>query len=892
MIGTSLHQYRIIAHLGSGGMGEVFRARDSKLNREVAIKVLPKEFASDPDRLRRFEQESRTVAALNHPNILTIYDTGLHEGTPYLVSELLEGKTLREELNPNGSALPMRKATDYALQIAHGLAAAHSKGIVHRDLKPENVFITKDNRVKILDFGLAKLQSNSKSEGSDLNSFTDSAAPTLLQTTRPGMVLGTPAYMSPEQVRAEPADHRSDIFAFGCVLYEMLSGTQAFRRDTPVESMNAVLKEEPPAFAAMNAPVSAPLERIVRRCLDKNPGRRFQSADDLAFALENATPNNTSLEYRLPTSSRRFRVARLLPWVVAIVALTLAGALFQRLEANRNTSSLSRPQGNVGSRVFDLLLSLSNRPNVFVRELVISPDGLKLAYTIQDIDTGATSSLWLRRLDSENTTVLLASGKNLSDPFWSPNSQEVGYFDDTSLCRVPLGGMQPAVLCNVSEQRGGAGGAWLESNRIVFTTGSSGLNEISAVGGRPVVALAVPPGEKDFHNASALPAGAGVLFVVHRSQGFDSISVWKPGGQRKILLQLPGTSLGKPVYSCSGHILFRSRGIWAFPFDLRSLQRTGEPFLVANEQSQPSVSADGLLAYGLPRDADSSDLQGRRQFVWLNRSGAILGTLGQPLPGLLYPRISSDGLRAVACAAESYKTYPPSQQVWLFDVNSGFAKRFTRGDDFEFWPGWSKDGQNVLFSRASTNGGELVSKPVQGVGLEEVVIGHAGNVSESGNYLITEQDKARGYIFLSGKERKFVPLYETGVGDTIIWGTVSPDDRCAAGVVAQGDRYEIYVGPWLAGSAFQSRSITGGEGGLYPVWHPHNTALFYVSRDGHTLMSVSVDTATLKFGTPTKICSLPPSIYAPTHPTMFGPQIIFGVSPDGEQFLMMQKVDP
>ncbi len=284
MIGISLAHYRITAKLGEGGMGEVFRARDTRLNREVAIKVLPKEFASHPDRLRRFEQESKTLAALNHPNILTIHDAGVHDGTPYLVSELLGGKTLRKELS--AGALPLRKVTDYALQIAQGLAADHGKGIIRRDLKPENIFITEDGRVKILDFGLAKLTSDLRSNTSSLKSPADPEAATLAESTQPGMVLGTPAYMSPEQVRGEPTDHRTDIFAFGCVLYEMLTGNRAFRRDTPAETMSAVLKEEPPELNGASSSITPSFERIIRRCLEKQPERRFQTASDLGFAFE------------------------------------------------------------------------------------------------------------------------------------------------------------------------------------------------------------------------------------------------------------------------------------------------------------------------------------------------------------------------------------------------------------------------------------------------------------------------------------------------------------------------------------------------------------------------------------------------------------------------------
>src|SRR6266581_1423787 len=314
MIGVSLNQYRITASIGAGGMGEVFRAQDTRLHRDVAVKVLPKDFVADADRLRRFEQEVKTLAALNHPNMLTIHDAGVHEGVPYLVTELLGGKTLREEMN--GVALPVRKAADYALQIAQGLAAAHGKGIIHRDLKPENIFVTKDGRVKILDFGLAKLRpvgrgvptapldGGNAPDGSlgTASPTTHIAADEIINATEPGMVLGTPAYMSPEQVRGEPADHRADIFAFGCVLYEMLSGRRAFRRNTPVESMTAILKEDPADLTKLNPHTPAALQRIVERCLQKLPDNRFQSATDLAFALDLKNIDLPGAAHRLAVS--------------------------------------------------------------------------------------------------------------------------------------------------------------------------------------------------------------------------------------------------------------------------------------------------------------------------------------------------------------------------------------------------------------------------------------------------------------------------------------------------------------------------------------------------------------------------------------------------------------
>src|SRR6266550_3282233 len=282
---TVIGQYRIISKIGEGGMGEVYRARDAKLGRDVAIKVLPAAFSADAERLRRFEQEAQAAGALNHPNILVIFHIGTHEGAPYIVSELLEGETLRERLA--GAALPQRKAIDYALQTTHGLAAAHAKGIVHRDLKPDNLFVTHDGRVKILDFGLAKLTGT----GDGTQSQTE--IPTRKVNTDPGIVMGTMGYMSPEQLKGQPADHRSDIFSFGAILYEMLSGNRAFRGDSMAETMSAILREDPPDLSETNKTVSPALERVVRHCLEKNPAERFHSARDLAFAIESLSGGAT-----------------------------------------------------------------------------------------------------------------------------------------------------------------------------------------------------------------------------------------------------------------------------------------------------------------------------------------------------------------------------------------------------------------------------------------------------------------------------------------------------------------------------------------------------------------------------------------------------------------------
>jgi serine/threonine protein kinase len=318
--GTKLGPYEIQSVLGAGGMGEVYRARDSRLDRIVAVKVLPSSFAPDADRLQRFEREARSVAALSHPNILAVYDFGTHDTTPYMVTELLEGETMRERLQ--GGVISARKAVEIAIQVANGLAAAYDKGIIHRDLKPENIFLTKDGLVKILDFGLAKTARSA----SEVNSIVKTLTSADISLTEAGQVLGTAGYMSPEQVRGMVIDHRSDIFAFGAILFEMLTGQRAFRRDTAAETMAAILKEDLPELTEMNRSIPPALDRIVRHCLEKNPDQRFQSARDLAFDLESLSPGSSSSVGKVakPTAVQRVRRFQLL---ITLVLLAVAAGL-------------------------------------------------------------------------------------------------------------------------------------------------------------------------------------------------------------------------------------------------------------------------------------------------------------------------------------------------------------------------------------------------------------------------------------------------------------------------------------------------------------------------------------------------------------------------------------
>ncbi len=430
--GTKLGPYEIVALLGAGGMGEVYRARDTRLSRDVAIKVLPSAFSTDVDRLHRFEQEARAAGQLNHPNILSIYDIGVAEGSPFVVSELLEGETLREKLR-NGALSP-RKAVEYAVQISRGLGAAHGKGVVHRDLKPENLFVTRDARVKILDFGLAKLTAPEEAASGA------SSAPTIVSQTESGVVLGTVGYMSPEQVRCQPADPRSDLFAFGAVLYEMISGRRAFKGDTPADTMSVILKEDPPELTQANRSVPPTLDRVVRRCLEKDPEERFQSARDLGFALE-ALSATSSAEKTTATGNAKEKQS----WKIALAMALLAIAAY--LIGQRAGAPVSGAQPNFHPLTF-------RRGTLFNARF--APDGETVVYAAAW--DGTPTGLYMTRADSpESRRLELTEGNLFAVSTSGEMAVSIGctqfYIGDCggTLARMPLSGGGPrAVLDQVT----------------------------------------------------------------------------------------------------------------------------------------------------------------------------------------------------------------------------------------------------------------------------------------------------------------------------------------------------------------------------------------------------------------------------------------------------------
>jgi hypothetical protein len=446
----------------------------------------------------------------------------------------------------------------------------------------------------------------------------------------------------------------------------MLTGASPFRRGTPVESMNAVLTEEPSDLAATNLNIPPALGRVVLRCLDKQAEHRFQSVRDLAFAIQNAGNTSTVSAPTFPQKSAAspWPVSTFLPWATAGICLV---SLLWLVLNRRNTPNPGASSAKV-LRKFDLTLPMPSGNSPQEIPLAISPDGKKLVYVNSD-------GLWMRRLDSIVPPLLLVRGSHITAPFWSPESTEVGYFQGHFLYRISSAGGAPNLIATMSQDAWAVlpGGAWL-GNRIIFATGGSGLLGVSALGGNVVTVLPTAGGEQDFHQASALPDGRGVLFVVHRASGPNTIAVWSPNRGRKVLLEVPGGSLRTPTYSPTGQVLFQrwdqGRGLWAFPFSLEKLERTNEVFRASDTGSTPSVARDGTLLMSL----SDWDLFTPRQLVWVDRSGKLGGTVGPPMPGLHAPSLSPDGQHVIAVAGESLG----AREIWLFDVRGGSPVPLTR----------------------------------------------------------------------------------------------------------------------------------------------------------------------------------------------------------------------
>src|SRR5437870_157026 len=696
---TTIAQYTIVSKIGEGGMGEVYRARDAKLGRDVAIKVLPAALSENSDRLRRFEQEAQAAGALNHPNIVSIFHVGTHDGAPYIVSELLEGEELRDRLDQG--QLPLRKLIDYAQQIVSGLAAAHEKGIVHRDLKPENLFITKDERVKILDFGIAKLTTSPQSTNIDIS---EDATRKVL--TNPGVVIGTVGYMSPEQVRGQTADHRSDIFSFGAILHEMITGRRAFRRETMAETMTAILKEEPEELRTSNPNINPSLERIVNRCLEKKPERRFQSTADLSFALEALGQPTTSSSGRELTSAASVAVAETkrsvwrarLPWiavgVLALMLVALSALYFSNRSANETRATR---------------LTFTPPPELAFNDTqpdaaVISPDGQKIAFTATSAD--GKSMLYVRNLDSSEVK-LLPGSENALEPFWSPDSRSIAYGSNGKLKRSELTGANAQVLCDSPRL---IGGTWNKDGIIVFAPGyRRTLMQVAAHGGEPKPVNMQTEGDDLEHRFPYfLPDGRH--FLLHRTGGIWAGSLDSPE------IKKIGDVRGMAAYAPPGWLIFlQNDALVAQAFDAGKLALTGEPIpIITGGRNHPgvrrfSVSDNGVLVW-------QGQWQRDYQLVWYDRTGKQTGAIDAPMKVSVgqSPMLSPDGKRLVV-----RKTISPAgadSNLWVVDLEKGTGLRIT--STFSQMPVWSPDGCRIAYN----NGNNIVVKAANGSGEAENLV--------------------------------------------------------------------------------------------------------------------------------------------------------------------------
>ncbi|MET0164726.1 MAG: protein kinase, partial [Vicinamibacterales bacterium] len=864
--GTHLGPYEILDAIGAGGMGEVYKARDPRLGRDVAIKVLPASLSADPERLHRFEQEARAAAALNHPNILAVHDIGQHDGAPYIVSELLEGETLRERLN--GGALPVRKAVEYAVQIAHGLAAAHEKGITHRDLKPENVFVTSDGRVKILDFGLAKLtQPDTALAGA-------SALPTTPPNTQAGIVLGTVGYMAPEQVRGLPADHRSDIFAFGAIVYEMLSGQRAFRGETTADTMGAILMKEPPDLPAGERHIPPVLERIVDRCVEKSPAARFQSAVDLAFALDALSSGSGATSAPMAARARvsRERTAWVLFGVACVIVLALAAGVYQRGAPARDTNP------------FRFLVSVPPMPNPL--DIAVSPDGRQIAF-VASTSEGRTA-LFVRQ-SASLALEQLAGTDGATQPFWSPDSRFIGFVAGGILKKVDTSGGLPQNVGNLSLSYF-SGGTWNSEGTIVVSSGSRLYRVPAAGGGEPVAVTILSETQQETGHVWPyfLPDGRHFLYLAWSIQpsnravyvgSLDSM-------ERKRLLSVESMA----AYTQPGHLLFHRGGtLFAQAFDPSELEMTGEPVPIADQvftgsgvggRSAFAVSQNGVLVYRAAGPAAN------RRFSWFDQTGKQLMSAGEA--GLYTTNfdLSPDG-KQIAVA----RLNPAASQydIWVIDwARRDALTRFTFDPALSFNGNvvWSPDGLRIAFTSDRKGNRDIFARKTGGVG-EETLLDSSDDEwiedwSKDGRYIAYGMNPRAGeagdiYALPLFGDRKPIPVVRSPANDDE--PRFSFDGNWLAYNSDESGTHQVYLIPFPPSD---QKLQVSSNGGAQPRWRSDGKELYYLDLEGK-LMAVNITTdSKLESGTP--------RVLFDTKLSVDPARDQFAVTPDGQRFLVQLPV--
>jgi len=869
--GARLGPYEIRSALGAGGMGEVYRARDSKLGRDVAIKVLPEELFENKESVGRLETEAKLLAAINHPGIAAIHSFEEIPGAPgsasrhFLVMELLEGETLRERLG--AGALPVRKALDVGAQIARALAAAHGRGVVHRDLKPENVFITKDGHVKILDFGLARRIALPADAG-------DTRSPTLARPTEPGVILGTIAYLSPEYVRGLPVDHRADIFAFGCVLYEMLSGRRPFTGDSAIETMHAIAKDEAPELPAGVRESAPGIARLIATCLAKEPGERWQSAADLGRELSWLGEDQRRHGGTSAASPRS--PFRWLPWTLAILGLTVAAVavLSSRRQARRSEDvirfSIQPPEKTRFER------------NAAGVTLASRPDGRSIALLGS---TEGRAALWVWSVAGGGAK-RLADTEGAVSMFWSPDGLSLGFLAEGKLKKIAVSGGPAQILC---EAPFGNAGTWSTSGEILFSQvlggeSDQGIYRVSSDGGKATKLTLADSGAADTVRAwpEFLPDGTHFLYVkgVFRGAIDDRrVCIGRLGSQDATCLMQTDSRV---EYVPPGRLLFVRKGtLLAQPFDAEERRVSGQPSAVADRiaavgptgSGDFAASADGrLLVYrhGVPAS----------RLVWMDRSGRQVGSIGEPGHfGLV--RISPDGERLVT-DVENPET--GGHDLWLYDLSTGIGSRLTVDPVAASWPAWSPDGGRIAFGSGRSGPPDLYVKDLGGALAEKLLLAAPGLQAPSDwtrdgrfiayvDYSPSRKDQSQIWLLPMTGEPRPVRLDDSPFSE--YKPRFSPDSRFVAFVSEESGRAEVYVAA-IHGGRKQRVSPAGGS---LPCWSADGKELFFQAAD-NVLMAVPV-----RLGQDVHLSAPRPLFSLPAFPP-FPLAADYDVSRDGQRFLI------
>jgi eukaryotic-like serine/threonine-protein kinase len=863
--GTKLGPYEIQSALGAGGMGEVYRARDTRLERSVAIKVLPGDVSANAERKQRFEREARTISSLNHPNICALYDVGSQDGLEYLVLEYVEGETLEKRLEKG--PLPTEVLLRHALEIADALEKAHRSGVIHRDLKPANIMLTKSG-AKLLDFGLAKWSAAGASQEETLKTLTAAAT----KLTEQGTIVGTFRYLAPEQLEGKEADARTDLFAFGEVLYEMATARAAFSGKTKASLIAAILSAEPAQISTLQPMTPPALERLVRGCLEKDPDERWQTAHDVKLQLRAIAEGGSQSGLPAPVSARR-KIRERLGWAAAAVAALLAAVFalgyFQRAPSQEHAiRAYIKPAAN-SSFVFNGVRS----------GFALSPDGRRLAYVATTPE--GKELLWVRPLDSLQAQPL-AGTEGAAFPFWSLDSRFIGFFAGGKLKKIEASGGPPLTLCDAPT---GRGGAWNREGVILFTPSvGSPIHRVSAAGGAatPVTALDTSKNEASHRWPYFLPDGRHFLYVAgssftQKESPSNSILVGSlDSKESKLLFHTHANA----IYA-SGHILFlRLNTLMAQPFDAKRLELTGEAFPIADPVQEDegrihgvfSASENGVLTY-----VDGTS-HADRQLIWIDRSGKKLGEL----PGAdtyADTQISPDGKRLTFTLESS------GFDIWVYDIARGVKTRLTFGSSSSQANQaavWSRDGRQIAYSCVRPGKFGLCLRPSDGSGNEEFI--HPGNEqprypndwSPDGKVLAYYESRLGvleiWMLTLSG-ERKPYPFLQSTFNE--LGARFSPDGKWLAYFSLESGRPEVYVVPF-PGPGGKWQVSTGG--GTWPRWRRDGKEIFYLSPD-NKVMAAEVRAS----GTSFEIGAAQPLFE--TRPYRSG-GAAFDVSADGQRFII------